>query len=78
MIDRPVRIGLQLQPQHMDYATIRRTASEAEDLGLDLLFNWDHFYPLSTATRCCDLSCGDSLTGHAGWRGARGVAVGLG
>jgi probable F420-dependent oxidoreductase len=47
MIDRPVRIGLQLQPQHMDYATIRRTASEAEDLGLDLLFNWDHFYPLS-------------------------------
>jgi probable F420-dependent oxidoreductase len=47
MIDRPVRIGLQLQPQHMDYATIRRTAAEAEDLGLDLLFNWDHFYPLS-------------------------------
>jgi probable F420-dependent oxidoreductase len=47
MIDRPVRIGLQLQPQHMDYATIRRTASEAEDLGLDVLFNWDHFYPLS-------------------------------
>jgi hypothetical protein len=47
MIDRPVRIGLQLQPQHLDYATIRRTASEAEDLGLDVLFNWDHFYPLS-------------------------------
>ena len=47
MIDRPVRIGLQLQPQHMDYATIRRTASEAEDLGVDLLLNWDHFYPLS-------------------------------
>ncbi|GLY00685.1 MULTISPECIES: LLM class F420-dependent oxidoreductase [Actinoplanes] len=46
MIDRQVRIGLQLQPQHMDYATIRRTASEAEDLGVDVLFNWDHFYPL--------------------------------
>lgn len=46
MTDRPVRIGLQLQPQHMDYATIRRTASEAEDLGVDVLFNWDHFYPL--------------------------------
>ncbi|WP_436520089.1 LLM class F420-dependent oxidoreductase [Actinoplanes sp. HUAS TT8] len=46
MIDRPVRIGLQLQPQHMDYATIRRTASEAEEAGLDVLFNWDHFYPL--------------------------------
>jgi probable F420-dependent oxidoreductase len=47
MISRPVRIGLQLQPQHMDYATIRRTASEAEEAGVDVLFNWDHFFPLS-------------------------------
>jgi probable F420-dependent oxidoreductase len=31
----------------MDYATIRRTASEADDLGLDVLFNWDHFFPIS-------------------------------
>ena len=46
MTSRPVRIGLQLQPQHMDYATIRRTAAEAEELGVDVLFNWDHFYPL--------------------------------
>jgi probable F420-dependent oxidoreductase len=46
MIDRPVRIGLQLQPQHMEYATIRRTVAEAEELGVDVLFNWDHFYPL--------------------------------
>jgi probable F420-dependent oxidoreductase len=46
MITRPVRIALQLQPQHMDYKTIRRTAAEAEDLGVDVLFNWDHFYPL--------------------------------
>ncbi|WP_370943038.1 LLM class F420-dependent oxidoreductase [Amycolatopsis sp. cg5] len=44
--NRPVRIGLQLQPQHADYATIRRTASEAENLGVDIVFNWDHFYPL--------------------------------
>lgn len=35
MSDRPVRIGLQLQPQHMDYPTIRRTAAEA---GVDVLF----------------------------------------
>jgi probable F420-dependent oxidoreductase len=47
MIDKPVRIGLQLQPQHMDYATIRRTATEAEEAGVDIIFNWDHFYPLS-------------------------------
>ena len=43
---RPIRIALQLQPQHMDYKTIRRTATEAEEMGLDVLFNWDHFYPL--------------------------------
>jgi probable F420-dependent oxidoreductase len=43
---RPVRIGLQLQPQHADYKTIRRTASEAEEIGADVVFNWDHFYPL--------------------------------
>ncbi|EHR51998.1 putative F420-dependent oxidoreductase [Saccharomonospora marina XMU15] len=45
--DKPVRIGLQLQPQHADYDTIRRTASQAEELGADIVFNWDHFYPLS-------------------------------
>jgi probable F420-dependent oxidoreductase len=46
MTSRPVRIALQLQPQHMDYARIRDTAAEAEDLGVDVIFNWDHFYPL--------------------------------
>jgi probable F420-dependent oxidoreductase len=44
--NHPIRIGLQLQPQHADYAAIRRTVAEAEDLGVDILFNWDHFYPL--------------------------------
>jgi probable F420-dependent oxidoreductase len=43
---RPVRIGLQLQPQHADYATIRDTVRRAEDMGVDVIFNWDHFYPL--------------------------------
>jgi probable F420-dependent oxidoreductase len=45
--DRPVRIGLQLAPQHADYAAIRRAAAQAEDLGVDMLLNWDHFFPLS-------------------------------
>ncbi|NIH79346.1 LLM class F420-dependent oxidoreductase [Amycolatopsis viridis] len=44
---KPIRIGLQLQPQHADYQTIRDTASTAEDLGVDVLFNWDHFFPLT-------------------------------
>jgi probable F420-dependent oxidoreductase len=41
-----IRIGLQLQPQHADYSALRRAVTEAEDLGVDIIFNWDHFYPL--------------------------------
>lgn len=44
---RPLRIGVQLQPQHGDYATYRERVKEAEDLGVDVVFNWDHFYPLN-------------------------------
>lgn len=44
--DLPVRIGVQLQPQHADYAQIRDAVRRAEDLGVDVAFNWDHFYPL--------------------------------
>ncbi len=44
---RPVRIGAQLAPQHADYRTIRDTVAELEDAGVDILFNWDHFFPLS-------------------------------
>ncbi len=43
---RPVRIGAQIHPQHAEYADIRRAAAQAEEIGVDLVFNWDHFYPL--------------------------------
>jgi probable F420-dependent oxidoreductase len=41
-----VRIAVQLHPQHADYPEIRRAAAEAEEIGVDVLYNWDHFYPL--------------------------------
>jgi probable F420-dependent oxidoreductase len=44
---RPVRIGVQVQPQHAPYSKIRDTVAELEDLGADILFNWDHFFPLN-------------------------------
>ncbi|MQA06065.1 MAG: LLM class F420-dependent oxidoreductase [Streptosporangiales bacterium] len=44
--NRPVRIAFQLQPQHADYADIRRTVAAVEEAGADILFTWDHFYPL--------------------------------
>jgi probable F420-dependent oxidoreductase len=44
---RPVRIGVQLQPQHATYPQIRDAVRRLEDAGVDILFNWDHFFPLS-------------------------------
>ena len=46
-VTRPIRVGLQLQPQHADYRQIRDTAAAAEELGADVIFNWDHFFPLA-------------------------------
>jgi probable F420-dependent oxidoreductase len=42
----PIRISAQLQPQHSDWPAMRRAWQDAEALGADCLFNWDHFFPL--------------------------------
>jgi probable F420-dependent oxidoreductase len=42
----PARIAVQIQPQHSTYDGLRRAVSEAEEIGVDVAFNWDHFYPL--------------------------------
>lgn len=42
----PVRIAVQLHPQHAEYRHIRDAVHRAEDIGVDIVFNWDHFYPL--------------------------------
>ena len=41
-----MRIGVQLHPQHADYTDIRRAVVQAEEMGVDIIYNWDHFYPL--------------------------------
>jgi len=41
------RIGVQVQPQHATYAEIRRTVAAVEEAGADVVFNWDHFFPLN-------------------------------
>lgn len=43
---RPIRIALHLHPQHADYAALRGAAVEGEGIGVDIVYNWDHFYPL--------------------------------
>jgi probable F420-dependent oxidoreductase len=42
----PIRVGLQLQPQHARFDAMRRAWREADALGVDTLFTWDHFFPL--------------------------------
>lgn len=42
-----MRVGVQVAPQHAEYSRIRAVAQAVEDLGADVLFNWDHFFPLS-------------------------------
>jgi probable F420-dependent oxidoreductase len=44
---RPIRIGVQVQPQHADYDQIRGAVATAEELGVDVIYNWDHFFPLT-------------------------------
>ena len=41
-----IRIAVQIQPQHAQYAEIRDAVRRAEEIGVDAAFNWDHFYPL--------------------------------
>lgn len=40
------RIGVQLHPQHTSYAAFADAVKRIEDLGVDTIWNWDHFYPL--------------------------------
>ena len=43
----PIRIGVQLQPQHCaNYSHLRDAVRHCEDIGVDVAFNWDHFFPL--------------------------------
>ncbi len=43
---REIRVGVQVHPQQASYAQNRDTWERAEELGADVVFNWDHFFPL--------------------------------
>jgi probable F420-dependent oxidoreductase len=45
-VSRRIRIGIQIQPQHATWSAIREAALRSEEIGADVIFNWDHFYPL--------------------------------
>jgi probable F420-dependent oxidoreductase len=41
-----VKVGYRAIPQHGDYGPMRDSWLEAESLGADSLWTWDHFFPL--------------------------------
>src|SRR4051794_9747471 len=41
-----LKVGVQIQPQHADFDGMRRAWREAEEMGVDVIYTWDHFYPL--------------------------------
>lgn len=41
-----IRVGAQVSQQHKSYAELRAAWQRAEEIGVDTLFNWDHFFPL--------------------------------
>jgi probable F420-dependent oxidoreductase len=42
-----IRIAAQIDQQHADYDELRDAALRAEDAGVDIVFNLDHFFPYS-------------------------------
>jgi probable F420-dependent oxidoreductase len=40
------QVGVQLQPQATTVATLRAAARDADELGVDSIWVWDHFFPL--------------------------------
>lgn len=41
-----IRVGAQLHPQHTTYQSMADAVQRIEGLGVDTIWNWDHFFPL--------------------------------
>jgi probable F420-dependent oxidoreductase len=61
----PIRIAAQLHPQHGDYPAMRRAVLRAEELGYDIAYTWDHFFPLYGDPAGAHLECWSLLAAWA-------------
>jgi probable F420-dependent oxidoreductase len=41
-----IKIGVQIRPQHTTYAAYRDAWLWADEAGIDVIYSWDHFFPL--------------------------------
>jgi probable F420-dependent oxidoreductase len=64
-LGRPIRIAAQLHPQHGSWTGIRRGAVAADGLGYDVIYTWDHFFPLYGAPNGEHFECWTMLAAWA-------------
>jgi probable F420-dependent oxidoreductase len=64
-VTHPLRIAVQVQPQHATYPQIRDAVRRAEDAGVDAVFTWDHFFPLRGDPHGAHFECWSTLAAWA-------------
>jgi probable F420-dependent oxidoreductase len=62
---RAVRVGFQVQPQHGGYQAMRDAWLAAEEAGADVVFTWDHFFPLNGDPNGAHFECWTLLAAMA-------------
>ncbi|MFB7664983.1 LLM class F420-dependent oxidoreductase [Kitasatospora sp. NPDC056138] len=60
-----LRIGAQLHPQHCELADLRAAWREADALGVDSLWTWDHFIPQTGDPKGAHYECWSLLAAMA-------------
>ncbi len=62
---RSLRVAVQLHPQSCTYAQLRDACRRVEDLGVDVVFTWDHFFPLHGDANGPHFECWSTLAAWA-------------
>jgi probable F420-dependent oxidoreductase len=71
---RQIRIAAQLHPQHGAWRDLRAAAVRAEELGFDIVYTWDHFFPLYGPADGAHFECWSMLAALA--EATEGVEIG--
>ena len=62
---QPIRIAAQLHPQHGAFADLRSAAIRADERGYDIVYTWDHFFPLYGRREDAHFECWTTLAAFA-------------
>jgi len=65
MTTRQIRIGISARPQHTTVERMRETWQKAEEIGVDDIYIWDHFFPLNGDPHGAHFECWTLLAAMA-------------